>query len=70
MILGRAAVMKKRSAQIIEDIIKCKVSLIVPPYYYTNDDINKLVDSRYEQLYKEMNDKLDVEFQCNKEAKK
>ena len=47
MILGRAAVMKQKSANIIEDVLAYKTSLLRPPHSYSNDDINKLVKSRY-----------------------
>ena len=47
MILGRAMIMKQKSAQIIEDVLTYKTSLQRPPHSYSNDDINKLVKSRY-----------------------
>ena len=69
MILARAKQMRTMSAEIIAIIKAYKASLITAGTY-SNDDINKLVDSKYDEAYKDMNDKLDIEYPCNEEAKK
>ena len=69
MILTRAKALKERSSFIITSIQQYKREL-VDLGTYSNNDINDLVDSKHNQLYKDMNDKLDLEFPCNEEAKK
>ena len=69
MILARAKQMRTMSAEIIAIIKAYKASLITAGTY-SNEDINKLVDSKYDEVYKDMNDKLDIEYPCNEEAKK
>ena len=69
MILSRAKAVRERSALIIEELIAYKATL-VDAGIYTNVDINNLIDSKYDELYKTMNNKLDLEFPCNEEAKK
>ena len=69
MILARATKMRTMSAEIIAIIKAYKASLITAGTY-SSDDINKLVDSKYNEVYKDMNDKLDIEYPCNEEAKK
>ena len=69
MILSRAKAVRERSALIIEELIAYKTTL-VDAGIYTNVDINNLIDSKYDELYKTMNNKLDLEFPCNEEAKK
>ena len=69
MILARATKMRAMSytiVSVIQDYKKALVDLKI----YSNDDINKLVDLKYDLLYKDMENKLDIEYPCNEEAKK
>ena len=69
MILSRADTMKKRSADLIIEIQAYKAQLSKKGIY-SNNDINDLVDLKYDELYKTMNARLDLEFPCNEESKK
>ena len=69
MILSRADTMKKRSADLIIEIQAYKAQLSKKGVY-SNNDINDLVDLKYDELYKTMNARLDLEFPCNEESKK
>ena len=69
MILARATKMRAMSSNLVSVIQDYKQAL-VDTKIYSNDDINKLVDLKYELLYKDMENKLDIEYPCNDEAKK
>ena len=69
MILARTKAYKLKAADIISEVKKYKDEL-VKANVYSNIDINDLVDSKYDELYKALNKKLDLEFPCNDEAKK
>ena len=69
MILTRAKKFKAEAADLVGEVLDYKNKLIAKNIY-SNIDINNLVDAKYDELYKALNIKLDLEFPCNVEAKK
>ena len=69
MILTRAKKFKAQVADLVGEVYAYKAALIAKNIY-SNININNLVDAKYDEIYKALNIKLDLEFPCNVEAKK